>query len=232
MFYTNANGLLNKRDELKVCLSTYDIDIICITETHFSHDIDDAELQIDGYAFYRGDRDFNLYNSGIDNSVSDGGGSIIYYKNYIQAKENDICKNAPDSVAIDIDTRIGKVCIACIYRSTSLSTHYNSVLLNCINVICKETNDFETLLIGDFNLPDVSWENGNVNGVVSSENKFLNLQLEYMTLFNEKGLSWCLTNEITRRRMVNGTLQESLLDQIICTNDALVSGYKRVIMFV
>ena len=228
VFYTNANGLLNKRDELKVCLSTYDIDIICITETHISHDIDDAELQIDGYAFYRGDRDFNLYNSGIDNSVSDGGGSIIYYKNYIQAKENDICKNAPDSVAIDIDTRIGKVCIACIYRSTSLSTHYNSVLLNCINVICKETNDFETLLIGDFNLPDVSWENGNVNGVVSSENKFLNLQLEYMTLFNEKGLSWCLTNEITRRRMVNGTLQESLLDQIICTNDALVSGYKIV----
>ena len=49
-----------------------------------------------------------------------------------------------------------------------------------------------------------------------------------MTLFNEKGLSWCLTNEITRRRMVNGTLQESLLDQIICTNDALVSGYKIV----
>ena len=39
-------------------------------------------------------------------------------------------------------------------------------------------------------------------------------------------MNWSLTNEVTRRRMVNGTLQESLLDQILFTNDALVSGFK------
>ena len=31
----------------------------------------------------------------------------------------------------------------------------------------KETNDYETILSGDFNQPDVSWENGNVIGVLS-----------------------------------------------------------------
>ena len=56
----------------------------------------------------------------------------------------------------------------------------------------EETNDYETIITGDFNLPDVSWENGNVIGVLSSENTFLNLQLEYSTLFTEKGMNWSL----------------------------------------
>ena len=74
--------------------------------------------------------------------------------------------------------------------------------------------------------PDVSWKNGNVIGVLSSENKFLNFHLEYLTLFTEKGMNWLLTNEVTRRRMVNRGLQESLHDQILFTNDALLSGFK------
>ena len=213
-------------DELKLRLSSCSVDIICITETHFSEEITDAELQIDGYSFYRGDRNFNLHSEIMNEDISDGGGSIIYCRNDINAEQNVMFKNVPDSVAIDVKTKYGKLCIACIYRSTSLSTNLNSKLIDCISSICKETNDYETILTGDFNLPDVSWENGNVIGVLSSENKFLNLQLEYLTLFTEKGMNWLLTNEITRRRMVNGSLQESLLDQILFTNDALVSGFK------
>ena len=203
----------------------YNVDIVCITETHISKDINDAELEIEGYSYYRGDRNFNLH-SNNGNNVSDGGGSIIYFRNYINAEENKIFRSAPDSVAIDINTRFGKICIACIYRSTSLPENLNKTLIDCISVLCKESNEYETILMGDFNLPDVSWENSNVIGIVSSENKFLNLQLEYLDLFTEKGLHWSLTNEITRCRMVNGSLQESLLDQILFTNDALVSGFK------
>ena len=36
---------------------------------------------------------------------------------------------------------------------------------------------------------------------------------------------WYLTDEVTRRRYVNGTLQESTLDQILSTNDAIVSDF-------
>ena len=62
-------------------------------------------------------------------------------------------------------TKFCIICIACVYRSTSLSDNLNSQLTDCISSICKETNDYETILTGDFNLPDVSWENGNVIGV-------------------------------------------------------------------
>ena len=35
-------------------------------------------------------------------------------------------------------------------------------------------------------------------------------------------MSWHLLDEITGRRLVNGILQESLLDQVLYTNEALV----------
>ena len=37
-------------------------------------------------------------------------------------------------------------------------------------------------------------------------------------------MSWYLLDEITRRRLVNGVLQESLLDQVLYTNEALVTN--------
>ena len=49
-------------------------------------------------------------------------------------------------------------------------------------------------------------------------------QIRYMELIDLKGLSWYFTDETTRRRLVKGVLQESLLDQILTTNDALLNS--------
>ena len=64
------------------------------------------------------------------------------------------------------------------------------------------------------------------SGNSSTNNKYLLQQLEFMDVFNQLGLSWGLVNEITRCRMVQGVLQKSLLDQVLYTNDALVSSVK------
>ena len=61
-------------------------------------------------------------------------------------------------------------------------------------------------------------------GNSSTNNKSLLQQLEFIDVFNQLGLSWGLVNEITRSRMVQGVLQKSLLDQVLYTNDALVSS--------
>ena len=55
--------------------------------------------------------------------------------------------------------------------------------------------------------------------------------MEYMELFNELGMKWFLTNETTRRRLVNGVLQESILDQVLFTNEALVTDVKLLASF-
>ena len=44
-----------------------------VTETHLSEEIADAELQIEGYSFHRGDRKFNLHTEVINKDISDGG---------------------------------------------------------------------------------------------------------------------------------------------------------------
>ena len=234
VFYTNASGLLNKLDELKTCISTYsNIDVICITETHLHDKILDGELSISGYKFYRKDRDFNINDEDIidydiDNGeVSNGGGSIIYYKDTLTVSiDEPFSKKAPDSLAIEIDSSIGKFCIGCVYRSPNLSSLLNGVLLSCLKELCHESNLFETFIIGDFNLPDISWDSCNLKNISSTNNRILLQQLEYMVVFNQLGLKWYLVNEITRRRMVKGVLQESLLDQVLYTNEALVSDIK------
>ena len=64
IFYTNANGLINKMDELKLILETNPgIDVICVTETHLDKEIFDAEIHLDGYVMFRKDRDFKLDSS-------------------------------------------------------------------------------------------------------------------------------------------------------------------------
>jgi hypothetical protein len=182
----------------------------------------DAEIQIEGYTIFRKDRDFKIDSS--KNDLSYGGGSIIYTRNNISASIVTGSSNAPDSLAVMIDTAIGNLCIACIYRSTSLNSVQNMKLISFLNNICNVNNEFETVLIGDFNLPDVSWETGCVNGGLVGNNKsFLNQEI-FINMFNEAGLSWYFTTETTRRRIVKETLQESLLDQVLYTNDALITN--------
>ena len=183
------------------------------------------------YRFFRKDRNFDIHDVGIDNlkdEISGGGGSIIYFKDTLDVTlVQSFYDKAPDSLAIEIDSSIGKFCIACVYRSPNLNDLLNSVLLSCIKDICKESNAFETALIGDLNLPDISWETGSLKtGKSSTNNKSLLQQLEFIDIFNQLGLSWGLVNEITRCRMVQGVLQKSLLDQVLYTNDALVSSVK------
>ena len=44
-------------------------------------------------------------------------------------------------------------------------------------------------------------------------------------------MKWFLTNETTRRRLVNGVLQESIPDQVLYTNEALVIEAKLLASF-
>ena len=228
MFYTNANGLFNKLDELRNCIEIYDnIDIICITETHLTPEILDSELHIEGFRFCRKDRDFNIAKDSDLNCFdnSGGGGSIIYYSEKLVVHPDvKFNKNAPDSVAIKIDTVYGVIEVACIYRSMNLSKNLNKKLISCIEDISNINNDFETFIVGDFNLPDISWENCTLKGVMTTRNKNLLQQLEFADTFSRLGLKWYLVNETTRQRLVKGVLQESLLDQVLYTNEALVTN--------
>ena len=80
ILYSNVNGLMNNMDEIRTFLCVYeDINVICIAETHLKKSVLDAEIEIEGYKFFRKDMNFNVNNndiatknSGVD--YSSGGG--------------------------------------------------------------------------------------------------------------------------------------------------------------
>ena len=199
----------------------YGSDIICITESHLSKDILDAEISIDGYTLFRNDRNFNIKdnilditNSNVDCKVaSHGGGSIIFINERLRPTKFIERFNACDSLAVQLETSLGLLNLVCVYRSMSLSSKQNSAILKAVNSLLS-ASDVETILVGDFNLPNVSWISGILNAPDSSRNKSMNIQRDWLTLVENNGLNWLLTDEITRRRAFGGTYQEKVLEGV------------------
>ena len=227
---------------MKVSVELYEPDIFCICETHLTTLVDDAELFIAGYRFFRNDRDFRPGKDSQDVAsaercvdpdpgkcvspdISGGGGCIIYYKEHLNPDLVDSFK-VGDCLALKIECDIGNVIIACVYRSPSLSQAQNKHLLGKIKRLSLDCADEELVLVGDLNLADVCWVTGTVSGPTATKNRVLNLQHEYIDLITDLGLSWHITDEITRRRVVSGVLQESTLDQVVSSNEAIVNCVK------
>ena len=234
LFYTNAGSLINKLDELKISLPIYNPDILCISESHYSQEIENSEVDIVGYRCFRADRGFKTKGKdelatgegdGECSGTSRGGGSVIYVKDYINPK---LCSSfkAPDSLAVSLQCDLGTVHIVCVYRSQALTGTQNKQLVNALKKLSVDYPDDEIIIVGDFNLPDVCWVTGTVRGAIESNNKATQLQKAYLDFITDQGLTWHVTDEITRRRVVSGVLQESTLDQVITSNDAIISSFE------
>ena len=131
-----------------------------------------------------------------------------------------------DSLAVLIDLHDFKLAIACIYRSQSITYNDNLLMIQEIKNLQKLTpTDTQLMVVGDFNLPNVSWDNGSVICPTETKNKQFTIQQKYINMFLETGLHWHLpSGTITRRRLYNGELQESHLDQILTADPAIISS--------
>ena len=113
-YYTNIRSLINKRDELKLLIEKSRPDVILLTETWLSSDIDDREIGLPDYAIYRQDR---------SNSI--GGGVAILVQNRLRAFLRLDIKEATgfsEMVWCQVTTRLDKsILVGCVYRSPSAS---------------------------------------------------------------------------------------------------------------
>ena len=125
-----------------------------------------------------------------------------------------------------IETDIGKICVGCFYRSSSLNNDQNNKFIEYFAEKSSCNNEVEKVLFGDFNCPDISWISGNVNGPVNSANKSTQLQQSFLDAVHDAGLSWLVTGEVTRRRKVGENLQESTIDQVFCSDESLISDFE------
>ena len=121
MFYCNAYGILNKITELKTCVSLYNVNIVCVNETHLDGSILDAEIQMSGFKMFRHDRDFSIEScTNRDHDVCPGGGSIIYVSDNLSCSEIESLRKIPDSIAVAIHTNVGIMNFVCFYHNPSV----------------------------------------------------------------------------------------------------------------
>ena len=193
--------------------TTENCNILCLTETHLTPEITDAEIFIENFTIFRGDR----------HDGRNKGGSIIYIHNNFACARIDSF-NPNDSLAVLVDLPNYQLLIACMYRSPSISYNDNLQMINEIrNLKSVIPAGTELMVVGDFNLPNVLWDTGTVECPPETKNKQFIIQKKFVDMFLDAGLFWHLQDgTVTRRRMYDGVLQESHLDQVLTSDPALM----------
>ena len=114
--------------------------------------------------------------------------SVIYVKDYIKPK---LCTGfkAHDSLAVSLECDLGVIHIACVYRGRALTSGQDKQLVGALKKLSVDHTDYEVIIVGDFNLPDVCWVTGTVRGSSETRNRMLLLQQDYVDLITDLGFT-------------------------------------------
>ena len=159
----NSRGFW-KIDELKEIIISFNkqgtiIPFVAIVESWLKPHMSDAQVTIPNY---------NLFHA--DKELSENGGSLLYILDAIPIDES---KSYDDNICSSVIclSRKWKCIIASLYRPPSATKNSFENVLRFVNTFLmthNENNQYKTFTFGDFNFPEVSWENGHN---LSSPNK-------------------------------------------------------------
>ena len=142
---------MSKIHEFQVQIQTTQPTLILITETWLNADIPDTVLALPDYEIFRGDR-----------HQMRGGGVCIMVKNEINGQKiySNINVNYQNPQAIDMIWVNLRICsktmlIGCVYRPPHVGTHENLAMVESLSKAFTENP--ETVVMGDFNYPEIDW---------------------------------------------------------------------------
>ena len=150
----NARCLRNKFAQLALLLDQEDPDVVVITETWFDDSVKDSEYTPDGYLSFRKDRNLNAYSSGTY-QIEDRGGVLMLVKECLHPTRIEQWEPEIEMlwVAINPQPKVTWVIGGC-YRPEVDETNIMSKIVDSINKV----NTTNCILLGDFNLRHVNWE--------------------------------------------------------------------------
>ena len=150
----NARSLRNKINDLRTYAKATNPKILSVTESWSKDWMSDGSLSLEGYTMYRCDR------KGGEGD-SKGGGTILYIKNDIEQRSCKVLNGGDfDSSAWSWIMEEGgkKVLVGSVYRSPNGSVENDELLLKKIRDAVELMGANRILLLGDFNLPKVNWD--------------------------------------------------------------------------
>lgn len=138
----NAQGFIRHKDEIEnEIVDKWRPIVLGLTETHVTSDVEDHEVQIDGYVCVRG-----------NSESSRTGGVLLYIDRAMsyEVLEVDICEGNWWVVVVRISDRNYKGILILIYRSPSGS---DAKLLNFMEEMCnRDITEGNVIIMGDFNI--------------------------------------------------------------------------------
>ena len=180
--------------------------IIALTETWLKSHITDTHLQITGYDLLRCDR-----------SLRRGGGVLLYLSEQlpptnVEVYDDKVCQ----AIACICDS--SKTIIILVYRPPdTASINTNNLMKFIKQYIVSNNNDdsYDIMMLGDFNLPNISWSTSTVmSGFSVAMNDAAENILEIM---NENFLNQYITVP---------TRGSNILDLCMTNNDSLIQDVK------
>ena len=192
-FYINARSIVNKLDEFELYIDEEKPDIIGITETWLTSDIENSELDTDDYTVFRRDRQHS--------NKTRGGGVLLLVKNSLVAvpREDIFSTSFPESVWCNIGSGKDKLLVGVCYRPPDSSVADDEALFSLVTRVSKE----RTLIIGDFNFPDIHWID---ETKLDESNKFVK----------------CINDNFLHQKVHDATRGENVLDLILVTDESMI----------
>jgi len=126
-FYTNANSLKGKMDELRHRTDSAKFDVVGITETWADSSVTDAELSLEGFDMFR-----------VDREGSKGGGVLLYIREELGAVILDNLSEFREQVWCSLKLKSSSLLLGLCYRSPNSDKNNNDSLLRSLEkVIAK-----------------------------------------------------------------------------------------------
>ena len=154
--YTNADQLMNKRQELLAAIDIYNPGIIGITEVKpksSRYVVQESELSIDGYDIFH-------------NLDQTGRGLVLYVRCNLKPSLVDTIVNSfSEKLFVECSLKDGsKLLIGLIYRWQDDPVSVESAKKLCDLFVTIDKLKYEhKLLMGDFNFPQINWVNETCN---------------------------------------------------------------------
>ena len=218
--YCNIRGLWlqSNRNKVKYLRDTAiqsNAPFIALTETHLKPEILDAEVKIEGWSLYRSDR----------GPGKSHGGVAIYLRNDLIGQLVAVHSNSQcETLVVKVKTL--NLLLMCVYRPPdSTVENFGESMKICQksidDVTEKDTKVKDILILGDFNLPCISWPSGKIFQKEVAQKSREKKQAENLVSFVE--------NNFLENYIKTATRGKNTLDLAFTNNHLLIGGYETTV---
>ena len=155
---TNAQSLQYKMDELKQVIRENDVKVIAVTES-WGQEWKEVSLEIEGFNMYKKHR----------TDGRRGGGCVLYVSHELKSYACKELENVQGDDAIWCWVRLSneaRILVGCMYRSPTSTGANNTNFMNQIVRASEVANQNRLLIMGDFNVKEINWEEDEAEGEI------------------------------------------------------------------